>query len=84
MSKSIFQKMADKWPSEIVSRDAVDRFSGDLLNPRTMANQDSLGKGPEGRFKIGRKVAYPVQSLVEWLEKRGAEKTKPFHKAKEA
>lgn len=31
---------------------------------------DSQGKGPSGRIKIGRKVAYPVNSLIVWLQGR--------------
>lgn len=29
------------WPSPIVAREEVGKFSGGLLNPRTMANQDA-------------------------------------------
>ena len=67
---SSFNSMADKWPSTFVARESVSDFSGGILNSRTMANLDSKGIGPEGRLRIGRKIAYPVGSLVVWLEKR--------------
>lgn len=61
---------AKQWKSPIVLRSNVDIFSGGLLHPRTMANLDSLGQGPCQRIKYGRKVAYPVDVLVEWISKR--------------
>jgi hypothetical protein len=65
-----FKKMADRWPSVLVSRDSVEDFTGGLVNRRTLANLDSQGVGPAGRIRCGRKVAYQVSHFVEWLEKR--------------
>ncbi|SPD74324.1 hypothetical protein PITCH_A230010 [uncultured Desulfobacterium sp.] len=62
--------LADNWPSPIVSRDKLTEFSGGLLHPRTTANHDCFGTGPKGAIRVGRKVAYPVKSLIEWMEKR--------------
>ena len=64
--------LADKWQSPLVARDQrqLDKFSGGLLNARTLANADSLGIGPKGRVKVGRKVAYPVESLVAWMQSK--------------
>ena len=59
-------KLADKWPSAVVAREKVSDFSGGILHPRRMANLDSLGEGPE-RIRVGRKIAYPVNSLVKWM-----------------
>jgi hypothetical protein len=62
--------LAEKWPSTIVSRTQISRFTGGLICPRRMANLDCLGQGPEGALRIGRHVAYPVKSLISWLESR--------------
>ncbi len=71
MSKeSVFQCLADGWDSAFVARELVDKFSGGILNPRTMANNDCIGQGPEGRVRIGRKIAYPTASLIAWMESR--------------
>lgn len=59
--------MADKWPSTMVSRTEVKRFSGGCIAPGTLANLDSQRVGIPGAFKIGRQVCYPVNALVEWL-----------------
>lgn len=63
-------ELAEAWSSPLVARSQqqLDRFSGGILNARTLANADSLGTGPVGRVKIGRKVAYPVNSLIEWMQ----------------
>lgn len=63
-------ELARKWPSPIVSRDqrSFDCFSGGILNVRTLANADSAGTGPKNKIRIGRKVAYPKDSLVEWMK----------------
>jgi hypothetical protein len=66
--------LADSWPSPIVPRNRVSEFSGGVVNPKHLANLDSQGLGPKGRFTIGRKVVYPVESLVSWLEERSAQR----------
>lgn len=74
-SKEIFklEALAEKWSAPLVARDQkqLDRFSGGVLNAKTLANEDSRGTGPNGKVKIGRKVAYTKESLVEWMKCRG-------------
>jgi hypothetical protein len=64
------KRLAEKWPSTLVARTEVGNFSGGLLNEKSMANHDSAGTGVKGRIRIGRKICYPVDSLVAWLESR--------------
>lgn len=68
--KNPFQELASKWPSSLVARERVADFSGGILRPGTMANLDRMGDGPKGRIRVGRKVAYPVQDLIEWMTAR--------------
>jgi len=63
-------RLVTTWGAPFVSRKQVAKFSGGLLNPRTLANYDCKGEGPRERFRVGRDVAYPVDALIEWLEKR--------------
>ena len=65
-----FSKLKDHWNSPIVSRSEIENFTGGALNRRTLANLDSMGEGPAGRFKVGRKVCYPVEAVCEWLSSR--------------
>lgn len=64
-----FKRLAEEWRAPLVARRDVGKFSGGILHPRTMANLDSLGKGP-GKILIGRRAFYDTWALVAWLEQR--------------
>ena len=64
------KQLADKWPSTCVARSEIFEFSGGLLAPGTAANNDSAGVGISGAFRVSRKIAYPVDSVVDWLISR--------------
>lgn len=68
--ETIFSELAAKWPSAWVARTEAKDFSGGLISEKYLANLDSQGKGPAGRIRCGRKVAYPVHEFVKWLEAR--------------
>ena len=53
----------------MISRDHVEKFLGGVISSKNLANLDSMGKGPK-RMRIGRKVAYLTEDLLEWLETR--------------
>lgn len=67
-----FSALSDSWSAPIVARNqkALDLFSGGILNARSLCNADSLGTGPKGKLKMGNKVAYTVESLIEWMNSR--------------
>ncbi|MBN2134980.1 MAG: hypothetical protein JW737_04570 [Acidobacteria bacterium] len=60
------------WPSAIVAREEISKFTGGAISERTMANLDCLGTGVPDRFRISRKVVYRVDSLIAWLESRSS------------
>lgn len=64
------QALADSWPSPYVAREEIERFTGGILTAKYAANLDAEGKGIKGRFRCGRKVVYPVASVVEFMEAR--------------
>lgn len=66
--------LAAKWPSPFVAREKIGEFTGGIISPKTMANLDSAQSGPKGRITVGRKVAYPVNELVIWLESRAIQR----------
>jgi hypothetical protein len=72
MQKTIFQEMADRWKSPIVARTKIEAFTGGVMSEKYIANLDSAGKGPAGRVRMGRKIAYPVDLLCDWLEGRSS------------
>ena len=66
----IFKKLVERWPSEVVARRDVSKFSGGAVTPKHLANVDSLGTGPDGRILVAGHVCYPVRSLAAWLCER--------------
>ena len=70
MENSLFQGLAERWPSAWVSRTEIEHFTGGIIKEKYLANLDSAGKGPAGRVRSGRKICYPVKNLVAWLESR--------------
>ena len=62
--------LAEHWQSPLIARGQVKNFTGGLLSEKYLANLDSRGLGVKGRVKIGRKIAYPVKNLIEFLENR--------------
>jgi hypothetical protein len=65
-----FGDMIKAWGAPAVRRKDLAKFSGGLLDPRSVANDDSRGKGIRPRFRVGRHTAYPVEAVVEYLRRR--------------
>lgn len=65
-----FTLLKKSWPSTLVARSEISRFSGGVVSPHYIANMDCRGIGPAERIRIGRKIAYPLDSLVDWLKNR--------------
>ena len=68
--KKAFEEMKKNWPSPIVARTEVKKFTGGALSEKRLANLDSKGEGPAGRFRLGKKIVYPVDPFISWLEGR--------------
>jgi len=54
----------------MVSRTEIENFTGGIISEKYLSNLDSQGKGPAGRVRVGRKIAYSVSEVVKWLEGR--------------
>jgi hypothetical protein len=66
-----FSQIIKNNPSGYILRKDLTEKTGGLLHGRTMANLDSMGEGIPGRIFIGkRKVAYPVESVIEYLQSK--------------
>lgn len=63
---------AKAWAAPYVERQKIAEFSGGLIEPKSLANLDAQNKGPAGRIKVGKKVIYPVEELIRWLEGRAS------------
>ena len=69
-NKPDFTQIIKNNPSGYILRTNLSEKTGGLLHGRTMANLDSQKIGIPGKISIGRKVAYPVQSVVEYLQSK--------------
>ena len=67
---SELSKIIENNPVGFITRENIDKATGGLLHPRTMANLDSKGDGIKNRFRVGRTVCYPVCDVVDFLEQR--------------
>ncbi len=68
--KSVFASMVDKWPSTVVARTEIKAFTGGILDEKYCANLDCEGRGIPGRIRCGKKVVYPVDAVIRFLEER--------------
>lgn len=80
--ESVFTRLTSELPP-VVARAAVPKLLGGLVSAGTLANEDSAGTGPAGRFYLGKKAAYEREALVAWLRERltAAKKGKPGRRA---
>lgn len=58
-------------PSGFITRRQIEELTGGIIKRQTLSNLDCAGKGIEGKLNLsGRKVLYPVDNVLEFLEKR--------------
>ena len=67
---AVIRQAGEKCKSTFICRDKIGDFTGGAISAGYIANLDSIGEGPEGAFKAGRRQCYPVESLVNWLISR--------------
>ena len=77
-----FRIMAKKWPSSMVARSETKNITGGIMSEKYISNLDSAGLGPAGAIRCGKKVCYPVESLIAWLESRSSVITRRKTKVK--
>ena len=64
-----FKNMIERLPVTM-SRTEVPKLLGGIVSSKSLANADSLGVGPEGRFKIGRRVCYQTDPTLGMARKK--------------
>ncbi|MBN2807975.1 MAG: hypothetical protein JXR80_00585 [Deltaproteobacteria bacterium] len=62
--QTIYDCLIKIWPGGLMPR--VEAKKSGLIAPKTLANADSLGIGPE-RLIVAGHIVYPVKPLSEWL-----------------
>ncbi|NDV24316.1 AlpA family transcriptional regulator [Desulfovibrio sp. JC022] len=66
--QTVFESLLETLPP-LVPRKDLPKYLGSLISIGHMANLDSAGLGPQS-IKIGGRVVYTRESLVQWLEAR--------------
>jgi hypothetical protein len=61
-------KLKEKWPSTFVSRDRIEEFTEGLFKQTSMNTMDARGDGINKRYRIGNRVFYEVDEVIEWLK----------------
>lgn len=62
-----FQMLVEKWPSPWVARTEVAKFSGGAICGKTISNMAHLGKKTPKAFRVGNKIVYEAEALVDFL-----------------
>lgn len=66
----LLDELRNSWGSTFVARSEFARFSGGTISPKTIANLETEGKGPKGKFFVGSKAAYSIDDALDFLRSR--------------
>ena len=67
-------RLFQNWKSPVIGRKELCELSGGMINIQTLRTLDSRGEGIPGKIRFtSRKVIYPVDQVILWLEKRMTE-----------
>jgi hypothetical protein len=71
MKSDLYKELIQSWPSPLVARQEISKFSGGVLNPRTMANRDCLERNNPGfplkKILAGGRICYRKTELAAYL-----------------
>ena len=62
-----FSTLKETWPSILIARSEVRKFTGGLVSPKRLANEACQGTGPRSH-RFGKKVFYNIDDLIAWLQ----------------
>ena len=65
-SEAFFTAVENSLPP-VFTREVAAQAIGGLISVKTMSNEDSLGRGPVGKVRIGSKVGYTREAFMVWL-----------------
>lgn len=75
IKQDYFDRLVNHWPSAIVARSEVCRFTGGVISGKTLANLASQGEAVPEAIRIGNKIAYDSADLAAWLRKRSQDES---------
>lgn len=66
----IFDRMVEKWPSELVANSEVRAFTGGVITGKTLQNQAAKGEDVPPVFHIGKKAVREAAAIAAYLRRR--------------
>lgn len=66
-AEETIRKVAENYQGQIITRKVVEQMSGGAFTAKSLVTLDCQGKGIPGGFKVGKKVAYPLDMVTDWL-----------------
>jgi hypothetical protein len=66
----IAKMMSEQWPWVFVLRLDAKKATGNVFTPDHVKNMELRGEGPNGKFRIGKKVAYPRDEFYAWFAEK--------------
>jgi hypothetical protein len=63
-----FDRLKEKWPSPFVSRDHIAEFTEGMFKQSSMSTLDARGTGIQKRYRIGNRVFYETDTVIDWLK----------------
>jgi hypothetical protein len=67
---TVLAEFLEKLPP-MIARKKVSYFTGGLVAPKTLRNEDCKGVGPRERMATPMGTVYPTAYLLEWMERKG-------------
>jgi phage terminase Nu1 subunit (DNA packaging protein) len=64
----MFEKLRNYCQTDYVTREQLQSLTGGVVSSLTMANLDSRGYGIKSKKLVGKKVAYHIDDVIQWLE----------------
>ena len=65
-ANEIRARLLNMYPFGLIPRNRIEAATGGILGQTTMAKQDSQGTGIKGGTRVGNKICYPVDNVIEF------------------
>jgi len=69
LKQNMKKNLTEKYPCCLIPRKKISEATGGILNPRTLANEDSLGKGIAGPIVIKGNICYGIDEILDYIFK---------------
>jgi phage terminase Nu1 subunit (DNA packaging protein) len=64
----MFEKLKNYHSANYITREQLQSLAGGIVSAKTIANLDSRGLGIKDRKLVGKKIAYHIDDVIQWLK----------------